>query len=149
VRRPNCLSPATHVRLAADVYRYSTSDDDSGCVLDEYSWLPSGLKPDDVSLQTDFTNIFLFQVHSYFAALPNDKVPFVNSVGDRWRLNQLKYQLPTQDYEPSASLSEAERQELKNFEFARKRECLGRGQIQRLPYDNSRRYCHQVCHFSP
>lgn len=49
VRRPNCLSPATHVRLAADVYRYSTSDDDSGCVLDEYSWLPSGLKPDDVS----------------------------------------------------------------------------------------------------
>lgn len=50
VRRPNCLSPITSVRLAADVYRYSTSDDDSGCVLDEYAWVPSNLKPDDVSL---------------------------------------------------------------------------------------------------
>lgn len=54
VRRPNCLSPATQIRLAADVYRYSTSDDDSGCVLDEYSWIPSGLKPDDVSFMIGF-----------------------------------------------------------------------------------------------
>ncbi|KAI6176091.1 hypothetical protein M3Y97_00761200 [Aphelenchoides bicaudatus] len=131
IRRPNCLSPATQIRLAADVYRYSTSDDDSGCVLDEYSWIPSGLKPDDV--------------HTYFAALPNDKVPFLNSAGEKWRLNQLQHQLPAQDSDPSSLQTENERQEFQNFESARKRECLGRGQIVRLPFDNSnsKRYCHQ------
>jgi len=44
--------------------------------MDEYSWVPSGAKPD--------------QVHSYFAALPVNKVPFVNSVGEQWRLKQLE-----------------------------------------------------------
>lgn len=29
--------------------RSSTSDDDSGCVLEEYAWVPPGLRPEQVS----------------------------------------------------------------------------------------------------
>ena len=29
--------------------RHSHSDDDSGCALEEYTWVPPGLKPDQVS----------------------------------------------------------------------------------------------------
>ena len=28
--------------------RHSQSDDDSGCALEEYTWVPPGLKPDQV-----------------------------------------------------------------------------------------------------
>ena len=28
--------------------RHSHSDDDSGCALEEYTWVPAGLKPDQV-----------------------------------------------------------------------------------------------------
>ncbi|KAI6217462.1 hypothetical protein M3Y99_01768200 [Aphelenchoides fujianensis] len=129
--RPDCLSPATRLRIAADVHRYSTSDDDSGCVLDEYSWVPSGIKPDTV--------------HEYFAALPHEKVPFVSSAGEQWRLQQLSLQLPAQDSDAAycAELTEAERSQLAAFECARKREALGRGAIVRVPFDHVRRYCHQ------
>lgn len=47
--RKCCLSPSTKLRLAADAQRQSTSDDDSGCALEEYVWIPSGLRPDLVS----------------------------------------------------------------------------------------------------
>ena len=36
-------------KLIHDVKRNSTSDDDSGCPLEEYSWVPPGLKPEQVS----------------------------------------------------------------------------------------------------
>lgn len=49
-----CLSPASRIRIAADVHRNSTSDDDSGCVLEEYSWVPSGIKPDMVFYSYSF-----------------------------------------------------------------------------------------------
>ena len=32
-----------------DGLRHSQSDDDSGCALEEYTWVPPGLKPDQVS----------------------------------------------------------------------------------------------------
>jgi hypothetical protein len=50
MNRGTCLSPASRIRIAADIHRYSTSDDDSGCVMDEYTWIPSGVKPDTVNL---------------------------------------------------------------------------------------------------
>ena len=31
-----------------DLARHSHSDDDSGCALEEYTWVPPGLKPDQV-----------------------------------------------------------------------------------------------------
>lgn len=36
-------------RLMQDAQRNSTSDDDSGCPLEEYAWVPPGLKPEQVS----------------------------------------------------------------------------------------------------
>ena len=32
----------------SDLQRHSHSDDDSGCALEEYTWVPPGLKPDQV-----------------------------------------------------------------------------------------------------
>lgn len=89
--------------------------------------------------------IFL-QIHMYFACLPEDKIPYVNSTGEKWRLRQLQYQLPPQDsdHRYCFKLYPEEEREWKEFEQRRKRECLGRGIIKQLPYDNKRRHCHQV-----
>lgn len=40
-----------------------------------------------------------FQVHLYFSTIPEDKVPYVNSVGERYRVKQLLQQLPPHDNE--------------------------------------------------
>lgn len=32
----------------SDPQRHSQSDDDSGCALEEYTWVPPGLRPDQV-----------------------------------------------------------------------------------------------------
>lgn len=37
-----------HQANGTDVLRHSQSDDDSGCALEEYTWVPPGLKPDQV-----------------------------------------------------------------------------------------------------
>lgn len=44
--------------LPLDVQRHSQSDDDSGCALEEYTWVPPGLRPEQVSIRTHFANIF-------------------------------------------------------------------------------------------
>ena len=47
-------------------------------------------------------NVFLFlffQVHLYFSTLPEDKVPYVNSAGEKHRIKQLLHQLPPHDNE--------------------------------------------------
>lgn len=104
-----------------DPQRHSQSDDDSGCALEEYTWVPPGLRPD--------------QVHLYFSALPEDKVPYVNSVGERYRVRQLLQQLPPHDNEVRYchALSDEERKELRLFSAQRKREALGRGAVRQLP----------------
>lgn len=38
--------------VSSDPQRHSHSDDDSGCALEEYTWVPPGLKPEQVSEQT-------------------------------------------------------------------------------------------------
>lgn len=85
----------------------------------------------------------------YFACLPEDKIPYINSTGEEWRTRQLHYQLPPQDSDAGycGKLSNKEIRELIQFEVGRKRECLGRGIIEQLPYDNKRRHCHQVLQF--
>lgn len=35
-------------KLNSGFQRSSTSDDDSGCVLEEYAWVPPGLRPEQV-----------------------------------------------------------------------------------------------------
>ncbi|CAG0895762.1 unnamed protein product [Cyprideis torosa] len=62
-------------------------------------------------------------------ALPEDKVPYVNSVGEKYRVRQLLYQLPPHDSEARycSVLSNEEKKELRLFSSQRKREALGRG----------------------
>lgn len=76
-----------------------------------------------------------FQVHLYFSALPEDKVPYVNSVGERYRVKQLLQQLPPHDNEVRYchALSDEERKELRLFSAQRKREALGRGSVRQIP----------------
>ncbi|XP_020289713.1 protein prickle-like [Pseudomyrmex gracilis] len=100
--------------------RHSQSDDDSGCALEEYTWVPPGLRPD--------------QVHLYFSALPEDKIPYAGSAGERERVRQLLQQLPPHDNEARycSGLSEEEKRELRVFAAQRKREALGRGHASQL-----------------
>lgn len=39
----------TITKLMYDFQRNSTSDDDSGCALEEYAWVPPGLSPEQVN----------------------------------------------------------------------------------------------------
>lgn len=39
------------------------------------------------------------QVYQYFSCLPEDRVPYMNSPGERYRIKQLLHQLPTHDTE--------------------------------------------------
>ncbi|XP_035237969.1 prickle-like protein 2 isoform X2 [Anguilla anguilla] len=108
-------------KLMYDFQRNSTSDDDSGCALEEYAWVPPGLKPE--------------QVHQYYNSLPEDKVPYVNSPGEKHRIKQLLHQLPPHDNEVRYcnTLDDEEKRELKLFSNQRKRENLGRGNIRPFP----------------
>lgn len=116
-----CDQDHTLNRLIHDAKRNSTSDDDSGCPLEEYTWVPPGLKPE--------------QVHQYFSGLPEDKVPYLNSLGEKYRVRQLLQQLPPHDNEVRYCnvLSEEEKRELRMFSSQRKREALGRGSVRPLP----------------
>ncbi|EEC00366.1 prickle, putative [Ixodes scapularis] len=71
----------------------------------------------------------------YFSALGEDKVPYVNSVGEKYRIRQLLHQLPPHDSEVRYcnGLCEEERRELRLFSGQRKREALGRGSVRQLP----------------
>ncbi|KAL0278904.1 UNVERIFIED_CONTAM: hypothetical protein PYX00_000584 [Menopon gallinae] len=85
-------------------------------------------------VESRVNNLTFFQVHLYFSALPEDKVPYVNSVGERYRVRQLLQQLPPHDNEVRYchGLSEEERKELRLFSAQRKREALGRGSARQL-----------------
>ncbi|TDG96699.1 hypothetical protein EPR50_G00231980 [Perca flavescens] len=108
-------------KISVGFQRSSTSDDDSGCALEEYAWVPPGLRPE--------------QVQMYFSCLPEEKVPYVNSPGEKLRIRQLLYQLPPHDNEVRYchSLTEEEKREIQMFSAQRKREALGRGTPKILP----------------
>ncbi|XP_034028885.1 prickle planar cell polarity protein 3 isoform X2 [Thalassophryne amazonica] len=118
-------------KLVSDFQRHSISDDDSGCASEEYSWVPPGLKPE--------------QVYQYFSCLPEDRVPYVNSPGERYRIKQLLHQLPAHDSEPRYcnSLEEGEKKELRQFSQQRKKENLGRGVVRLFPVTMTGAVCHQ------
>lgn len=44
-----------------------------------------------------------FQVHQYYSSLPEEKVPYVNSPGEKHRIKQLLHQLPPHDNEVGTS----------------------------------------------
>ncbi|XP_076013101.1 prickle-like protein 2b isoform X2 [Genypterus blacodes] len=121
----------TVTKLMYDFQRNSTSDDDSGCALEEYAWVPPGLKPE--------------QVHQYYSSLPEDKVPYVNSPGEKYRIKQLLHQLPPHDNEVRYcnGLDDEEKRELKLFSTQRKRENLGRGSVRPFPVTMTGAICEQ------
>uniref|UniRef100_A0A667ZSV1 Prickle planar cell polarity protein 3 n=1 Tax=Myripristis murdjan TaxID=586833 RepID=A0A667ZSV1_9TELE len=118
-------------KLVSDFQRHSISDDDSGCASEEYAWVPPGLKPE--------------QVYQYFSCIPEDRVPYVNSPGERHRIKQLLHQLPAHDSEPQYcnSLDEEEKKELRLFSQQRKRENLGRGIVRLFPVTMTGGICQQ------
>ncbi|XP_047436773.1 prickle planar cell polarity protein 3 isoform X2 [Mugil cephalus] len=118
-------------KLVSDFQRHSISDDDSGCASEEYAWVPPGLKPE--------------QVYQYFSCLPEDRVPYVNSPGERYRIKQLLHQLPAHDSEPQYcnSLDEEEKKELRLFSQQRKKENLGRGVVRLFPVTMTGAICQQ------
>uniref|UniRef100_A0A8C9XGM8 Prickle planar cell polarity protein 1 n=1 Tax=Sander lucioperca TaxID=283035 RepID=A0A8C9XGM8_SANLU len=119
-------------KMTSGFQRSSTSDDDSGCALEEYAWVPPGLRPEQVQL--------------YFSCLPEDKIPYVNSPGEKFRIKQLLYQLPPHDNEVRycQSLSEEEKKELLMFSVQRKKEALGRGTVKLLPRNVLNSICEHI-----
>jgi len=78
--------------------------------------------------------------------LPESKVPYAGSVGEKYRIRQLLRQLPPHDNEARycSGLADDERTELRLFNARRKRSALGRGSV-RLPPDSVvNSLCHQV-----
>ncbi|GMR48882.1 hypothetical protein PMAYCL1PPCAC_19077 [Pristionchus mayeri] len=125
-REDEAASPSLRIRIAAaDSLGATHSDDDSGCIVDEYAWVPSGVRPDTV--------------HAYFSSLPAERVPLVGSSGAKWRLRQLRHQLPPHDSDPSycGHQSEDEKRQIEHFDKRRQEECLGRGTVQLVPYDRT------------
>ncbi|XP_043936133.1 prickle planar cell polarity protein 3 isoform X2 [Protopterus annectens] len=118
-------------KLVSDFQRHSISDDDSGCASEEYAWVPPGIKPE--------------QVYQYFSCIPEDRVPYVNSPGERYRIKQLLHQLPPHDSEAQYcnSLDEDEKKELRLFSQQRKRENLGRGTVRLYPLTMIGAVCEQ------
>ncbi|KPP68215.1 hypothetical protein Z043_113126, partial [Scleropages formosus] len=135
VREEHAVRPAPGqlermmTKLVLDFQRHSISDDDSGCASEEYAWVPPGLKPE--------------QVYQYFSCIPEDRVPYVNSPGERYRLKQLLHQLPAHDSEYCNSLDEDEKRELRLFSQQRKRENLGRGVVRLFPVTMTGAICQQ------
>ena len=86
------------------------------------------------------------QVHHYMSSLPEDKVPYVNSVGEKYRIRQLLQQLPPHDNEVRYcnGLGDEEKKELRMFSTRRKREALGRGTVRPLPTSLHGTKCVQV-----
>uniref|UniRef100_A0A8C8BNY7 Prickle planar cell polarity protein 2 n=1 Tax=Otus sunia TaxID=257818 RepID=A0A8C8BNY7_9STRI len=84
-------------------------------------------------------------VHQYYSCLPEDKVPYVNSPGEKSRIKQLLHQLPPHDNEVRYcnSLDEEEKRELKLFSNQRKRENLGRGNVRPFPVTMTGAICEQ------
>lgn len=64
-------------------------------------FLPSVLLLSFVSLTTSLS-LRPLQVHQYYSSLPEDKVPYVNSPGEKYRIKQLLHQLPPHDNEVRA-----------------------------------------------
>merc|ERR1711953_872284 len=79
---------------------HPSDSSDSGCALEEYTWVPQGLRPQ--------------QIQQYFSYIPENKIPYVNSEGEKHRIRQLLLQLPPHDNEVryAKSLKEEEMNEL-------------------------------------
>lgn len=72
-------------KLAFGCQRSSTSDDDSGCALEEYAWVPPGLRPEQVRTQLS-SLIFACQD---FRVEPRSSLAGFAFSGPLWFLSQM------------------------------------------------------------
>jgi hypothetical protein len=49
-------------KLVQDLQRNSASDDDSGCALEEYTWVPPGLTPAQVRHISHYLNLLIIEL---------------------------------------------------------------------------------------
>ncbi|KAM3910787.1 prickle planar cell polarity protein 3 [Leptodactylus fuscus] len=115
--------------------RLSSGESSSDTAFEKYAWAPPGLTPE--------------QVHQYFRCLPEDKVPYVQSIGERYRLRQLLRQLPPHDSEARycCSFQGVEEEELLTlFSQKRKLENLGRGSVRPVSRTMSGTVCQKCGH---
>ena len=77
-------------------------------------------------------------MHQYFNSISEEKIPYVNSYGEKYRIKQLLNQLPPHDNEARYcnELSAEEQEQLKLFSQKRKRESLGRAIARQIPLTN-------------
>lgn len=59
--------------------RSSTSDDDSGCALEEYAWVPPGLRPEQVG----FLKFSYFNIHRW----EHQKLPILTQTNTKCGLS--------------------------------------------------------------
>lgn len=126
-REDHCLLPPTIEEKTYSISKFNDptsgmgNDDDSGCSTEEYAWVPPGVSGELVA--------------AYMNRLPEDKIPFVNSIGENYRAKQLLYQLPPHDSEVKHchNLTEEEKRELRTFHGRRRKDCLGRGNVRVFP----------------
>ncbi|KAM4665137.1 prickle planar cell polarity protein 3 isoform 2-T2 [Discoglossus pictus] len=114
-------------RLVSGTSQPSETSSNSDGSFEKYSWVPSGLTPE--------------QVYRYFSHLPENKIPYVQSAGDRYRTRQLLHQLPPHDSEGE----EAEEQ-LTTFSQKRRIENLGRGAVHPVSGTVSGTVCQRCGH---
>ncbi|XP_075440818.1 prickle planar cell polarity protein 3 isoform X2 [Ascaphus truei] len=116
-------------RLVSGCQRHSASDSDSDSAMETYTWVPTGLTPE--------------QVTQYFSCLPQDKVPNIQSAGERYRVRQLLRQLPPHDSEEE---EEEEEELLRDFSQKRRLENLGRGSVRPISRTMSGTVCQKCGH---
>ncbi|CAF1090295.1 unnamed protein product [Didymodactylos carnosus] len=73
-------------------------------------------------------------VRQFFKCLPEEKVPYINSIGEKYRTKKLEEQLPPHDSDPKHCryLTEEEKNELKIFSEQQRQSALGRGTAKQI-----------------
>lgn len=80
------------------------------------------------------------------SSLPEEKVPYVDSHGERYRNKQIIVQLPPYDSEAKFcnGLTDEEKRELRIFVALRKRDALDRGLVKQIPDVSEGYSCREV-----
>uniref|UniRef100_A0A8C4WWJ5 Uncharacterized protein n=1 Tax=Eptatretus burgeri TaxID=7764 RepID=A0A8C4WWJ5_EPTBU len=110
---------------------HTMSDNDSGCALEDFGWVPPGLAAE--------------QVQRYFRCLPEDRVPLLHSPGENYRRQQLLRQLPLHDHDARhcSSLNQSSLRQFRAFVVQRQRKSIDRGLVKTLPTDSMELLCRQ------
>uniref|UniRef100_UPI00358EAA53 prickle planar cell polarity protein 3-like isoform X2 n=1 Tax=Myxine glutinosa TaxID=7769 RepID=UPI00358EAA53 len=110
---------------------HTISDNDSGCALEDFGWVPPGLAAE--------------QVQRYFRCLPEDRVPLLHSPGENYRRQQLLRQLPLHDRDARhcSSLDQSSLCQFRAFVAQRQRKSIDRGLVKTLPTNSMELLCRQ------